>query len=147
MNRTAKVQRLALVAIVFLLVPASANAEKPDLTTLRAAGLSHWSADAELLARTAPQAVRNGTTDEECTGWRSTYAPPASIRVLRTRGPLKGSVEEVPFRSYVETVLPRGVAGPLSAGSAEGRFDRGQAIRLVLHDRLPRWPVGRRRLL
>jgi hypothetical protein len=40
--------------------------------------------DADELARTARQAVRNGTTDEACTGWRSTMVPPPTIRVLRT---------------------------------------------------------------
>lgn len=64
-----------------------------------------WSDDAAELARTAKQAVSNGTTSASCTGWRSTYVPPPSIRVLRTLGPAAGTVQEVPFRSYVETVF------------------------------------------
>lgn len=63
------------------------------------------SPDAAELARTARQAVRNGSTDESCTGWRNTFAPPPSIRVLRTMGPAAGTVQEVPFRAYVATVL------------------------------------------
>jgi hypothetical protein len=60
-----------------------------------------------VLARTAPQAVKAGTTDERCTGWRSTLTPPPSIRVLRTEGPadVVGTVQEVPFRVYVGTVI------------------------------------------
>lgn len=64
-----------------------------------------WTADAEELAHTAKQAVKNGSTDASCTGWRSTVVPPPTIRVLRTRGPAVGTVEEVDFRTYVGVVL------------------------------------------
>ncbi len=64
-----------------------------------------WSADAAELARTAPQAVENGTTNASCTGWRSTFVPPQTIRVLRTMGPDAGHVEQVDFRTYVLTVF------------------------------------------
>jgi hypothetical protein len=63
--------------------------------------------DAAVLARTAPQAVRAGTTDEQCTGWRSTMMPPATVRVLRSAGPpaVQGTVQQVPLRDYVGTVI------------------------------------------
>lgn len=64
-----------------------------------------WSADAVELARTAPQAIKHGTTDQSCTGWLSTYVPPLTIKVLRTHGPNKGNVETVDFRTYVGWVL------------------------------------------
>lgn len=64
-----------------------------------------WSADAVELARTAPEAIQHGTAATSCTGWRSTYQPPPTIRVLRTRGPQTGSVETVDFRVYVGWVL------------------------------------------
>lgn len=74
-------------------------------------------ADAYVLARTAPQAVKAGTTDEKCTGWRSTLFPPKTIRVLQTRGPDAGKVYrdpldptgmtplEIPFRDYVAITM------------------------------------------
>ncbi len=74
-------------------------------------------ADAFVLARTAKEAVRAGTTDEKCTGWRSTLFPPQTIRVLQTRGPDAGKVyrepldptgmtpREIPFREYVGIVI------------------------------------------
>src|SRR5918992_4529641 len=40
-----------------------------------------------------------------CTAWRSTDTPPPTIRVLRTLGPLAGTVQEVDFRTYVATTF------------------------------------------
>ncbi|HEY8167444.1 MAG TPA: SpoIID/LytB domain-containing protein [Candidatus Limnocylindrales bacterium] len=40
-----------------------------------------------------------------CTDWKSTYAAPTTIRVLRTSGPAAGTVQVVPFRAYVENVM------------------------------------------
>ena len=40
-----------------------------------------------------------------CTGWTSLSAPPVTIRVLRTAGPASGTVQTVPFRSYVYVVM------------------------------------------
>ena len=91
--------------LVVLLVPALAQARAPfeqaPVTPVDRA----WSPDAAELARTAPQAVQNGTTAEQCTGWRSTFVPPPTIRVLRTKGPDQGHVEQVDFRTYVLTVF------------------------------------------
>jgi len=56
-----------------------------------------------------------------CTGWTSDTSPPPSIRVLRTTGPAEGTVEVVPFRDYVATVLPAewsdGPAAAVQAGA------------------------------
>jgi hypothetical protein len=40
-----------------------------------------------------------------CTNWKSTYAPPKTIRVLRSYGAASGKVQVVPFRAYVENVM------------------------------------------
>ena len=40
-----------------------------------------------------------------CTNWKSTYTPPATIRVLRSYGAASGKVQVVPFRDYVENVM------------------------------------------
>ncbi len=40
-----------------------------------------------------------------CTNWKSTYAPPTTIRVLRSYGAAAGKVQVVPFRAYVENVM------------------------------------------
>ncbi len=40
-----------------------------------------------------------------CTGWTSETIPPDTIRVLRTVGSDAGRVQDVTFRSYVETVM------------------------------------------
>ncbi len=40
-----------------------------------------------------------------CTGWTSETIPPETVRVLRTVGSDSGRVQEVSFRSYVETVM------------------------------------------
>jgi len=89
------------VATVMLVAGSPSVASEPG----PGSGARPWSPDAVELARTAKEAVVNGSTDESCTGWRSTYLPPPTIRVLRTRGPAVGTVQEVDFRSYVEDVL------------------------------------------
>jgi peptidoglycan hydrolase-like amidase len=40
-----------------------------------------------------------------CTDWSSAYAPPTTIRVLRSYGSASGKVQAVPFRAYVENVM------------------------------------------
>ena len=52
-----------------------------------------------------------------CTGWTSEYVPPTTIRVYRTVGPARGSVQVVPFRRYVDTVLAAefGASAPVEA--------------------------------
>ena len=40
-----------------------------------------------------------------CTNWKSAYAPPTTIRVLRSYGSAAGKVQVVPFRAYVENVM------------------------------------------
>lgn len=65
-----------------------------------------FSPDAAELARHDPDAIRNGTTNEQCTGWQSTFAPPTTIRVLRHMGQPDEHVDIVPFRQYVLTVIP-----------------------------------------
>jgi hypothetical protein len=95
--------------MVAILAPAVAEARRPTGHGLVVTPLRQITSDAYVLARTAKQAVRAGTTDEACTGWRSTVVPPPSIRVLRTVSDVpgvNGTVETVPFRQYVETVIP-----------------------------------------
>jgi Stage II sporulation protein len=93
------------VLLVVLLVPAVAQAREPVGPAPSMPVEITWSADAAELARTAPQAVENGTTAASCTGWRSSFVPPPTIRVLRTKGPDTGHVEQVDFRTYVLTVF------------------------------------------
>ncbi len=52
-----------------------------------------------------------------CTGWTSEYVAPPTIRVYRTVGPARGTVQVVPFRQYVTTVLSAefGAAAPTEA--------------------------------
>src|SRR3954468_15842593 len=50
-------------------------------------------------------AVPRVTAAGSCTGWTSSTTPPTSIRVLRTSGGAAGSVQTVPFREYVKTVI------------------------------------------
>ncbi len=60
------------------------------------------------LAATAvvlPSATPTVEAAAACTNWKSTYAPPSTIRVLRTYGSASGKVQVVPFRAYVENVM------------------------------------------
>jgi hypothetical protein len=40
-----------------------------------------------------------------CTGWKDSYAPPTTIRVLRSYGSASGTVQTVDFRAYVNNVM------------------------------------------
>ncbi len=107
MHRLPKAARLLAVMVSLLvacLVSAVADAHspygRPPVPPVRA-----WTRDAEVLVRTAPQAIKHNTTTQSCTGWRSTLRPPPTIRVLRTTGPAAGTVQEVDFRTYVLTVF------------------------------------------
>jgi hypothetical protein len=93
-----------LSLLVACLVSAVADARSP-YGRPPAPPVRTWTPDAEVLARTAPQAIKHNTTTQSCTGWRSTLRPPATIRVLRTMGPASGTVQEVDFRTYVLTVF------------------------------------------
>jgi hypothetical protein len=64
-----------------------------------------WTADAAELAATAPEAIKHATTAKSCTGWRSTFEPPPTIWVLRTKGPNAGFAEQVDFRAYLSVVI------------------------------------------
>ena len=104
----------AIAVAVMLLIPSIALARDPGQFAFppsigpdgRNADQPHpgvpWTADAVELAHTAPQAVKAGSTEQACTGWRSYFTPPPSIRVLRGAS---DRVETVPFRTYVETVM------------------------------------------
>jgi hypothetical protein len=98
---------LSLLCLLVLAPPlvSGARARSADQPRFRPARIV--TPDAAVLARTAPEAVKAGTTDQQCTGWRSTLTPPPSIRVLRTAGPaaVVGMAQEVPFREYVGTVI------------------------------------------
>ena len=76
------------------------------------------SALALLLLLVAPPGPRVAlATGGTCTGWTSEYVPPPTIRVYRTVGPAKGTVQVVPFRQYVTTVLAAefGPSSPIEA--------------------------------
>ena len=108
MHRLPKAARLTAVIVSLLaalLAPAVAEARGSFTPVPRPAPGRPFTADAVDLARTAPQAIKHGTTNKQCTGWRSTFQPPDTIRVLRTHGPDKGNVETVDFRTYVGWVL------------------------------------------
>ena len=108
MHRLPQAARLTAVIVgllAALLAPAVAEARSPILGSSQPAGTRPWTADAAELARTAPQAIKHGTTNKRCTGWRSDYQPPDTIRVLRTHGPDTGHVESVDFPTYVAWVL------------------------------------------
>jgi hypothetical protein len=97
-----------MLSLLCLLVPATplvASAVARSDAPRRFEPVRTVTPDAPVLARTAPEAVRAGTTEQHCTGWRSTLTPPTSIRVMRTAGPASGTVQEVPFRDYVGTVI------------------------------------------
>ena len=50
-------------------------------------------------------AVAPASTAASCTGWTSTYVPPPSITVGMVQSGNVSSVVQVPFMTYVETVL------------------------------------------
>jgi hypothetical protein len=107
MHRLPKAARLSAVMLSLLVVSpvsAVADARSPDGRP-PAPPVRTWTPDADVLARTAPQAVKHNTTTQRCTGWRSTLRPPPTIRVLRTKGPASGTVQEIDFRTYVLTVF------------------------------------------
>lgn len=103
--KAAGLSAVMLSLMVALLIPAVAEARLPFGQVPVAPPGRSWTPDAAVLARTAPQAVKHGTTNKSCTGWRSTLMPPPSIRVLRTLGPDAGHVETVDFHTYVLTVF------------------------------------------
>ncbi|MEO7118958.1 MAG: SpoIID/LytB domain-containing protein [Candidatus Limnocylindrales bacterium] len=108
-SRVVRLPVLAIVVVAALLasVPAVALGRGPsDRSVDLPVPGRPWSADAVELAHTAPEAILAGTQNESCTGWRSTFEPPPTIRVLRSRGPNKGFVEVVPFADYVPQVMP-----------------------------------------
>lgn len=108
MHRLPKAARPTAVIVgllVALLVPAVVEARGQITAVPHPSDGRPWTADAAELAATAPQAIKHGTTDKSCTGWRSTFTPPATIRVLRTRGANSGHVEQVDFRTYVGVVI------------------------------------------
>ena len=66
-----------------------------------------------------PTPIRAAAT---CTGWQSDSVPPTSTRILRTVGPAAGSVQVVPFHTYVNVVMaaewgPSNPAEALKAGA------------------------------
>ena len=64
----------------------------------------------------AATAVTPAVAAATCTGWASNSVPPETIRVLRTSGPASGTVQVVPFRAYVYTVIAAEWSpGPASA--------------------------------
>lgn len=120
MNRPQAVGLRAVLAglLVLSLAPATAvHAGRPIGHGPVPTPVRQRTADAYELARTAPQAVKAGTTDKACTGWRSTLFPPKTIRVLQTRGRDAGKVYrdpldptgmtplEIPFRDYVAITM------------------------------------------
>ncbi len=100
----ARLFAVMLSLLVVCLVSAVADARSP-FGRPPAPPVRTWTPDADVLARTAPQAIKHNTTRQSCTGWRSTLRPPPTIRVLRTMGPAAGTVQEVGFRTYVLTVF------------------------------------------
>ncbi len=96
----------ALVLLFPMVAAAAIPADSSGRATDRTVNGRPWSADAVVLAHTAPEAVAAGTTNKSCTGWTSTSVPPDTIRVFRTRGPAKGTVQVVPFKDYVPQVMP-----------------------------------------
>jgi hypothetical protein len=97
-----------LSLVVLSLLPMAANAGRPTGRGLVVTPRRQATTDAFELARTAKEAVQAGTTDEACTGWRSSLFPPPTVRILRTNSPLEGvngTVETVDFRTYVGIVI------------------------------------------
>lgn len=95
--------------LVITLLPSAAAAGRPTgHGPVVPTPVRQMTADAFELARTAKQAVKAGTTDQACTGWRSTVFPPPTVRILRTNSPtpgVNGTVQTVDFRTYVGIVI------------------------------------------
>src|SRR4051812_855491 len=93
----------ALLAAAF--GPAAAVAGSQLRRPLTPPAVAWRETESALLRSTDPDALASGTTQDTCTGWQSTYEPPTTIRVLRTRGPEKGHVQTLDFRTYVGWVI------------------------------------------
>ncbi len=81
----------------------------------------------------APAAAVTGS----CTGWTSDVVPPTTIRVYRTTGPAIGTVQQVPFRQYVEAVMPSewGASNPTEALRAGAIAVKQYAWYWTIHSR------------
>ena len=74
-----------------------------------------------------------------CTGWASESIPPDTIRVLRTIGPDASRVQQVPFRTYVETVM----AAEFGAGAPDAAMEAGAvAVKQYAWYRTMHWRGG-----
>ena len=82
-----------------------------------------------------------------CTNWKSTYAPPTTIRVLRSYGAAAGKVQVVPFRAYVENVMAWEWPETYPTQALRARRRGGQAVRLVLRADVAGRQDGQRRVL
>jgi hypothetical protein len=56
-------------------------------------------------ATVLPQLAPTASAATSCTGWKDSYAPPSTIRVLRSYGSASGKVQTVAFRAYVNNVM------------------------------------------
>ncbi|MGH2408597.1 MAG: SpoIID/LytB domain-containing protein, partial [Candidatus Limnocylindrales bacterium] len=56
-------------------------------------------------ATVLPPLVPRAAAASSCTGWKSSYTPPTTIRVLRSYGSASGSVQNVDFNAYVANVM------------------------------------------
>ena len=56
-------------------------------------------------ASVLPQLAPSAYATTSCSGWKSSFTPPLTIRVLRSYGSASGTVQTVDFRAYVENVL------------------------------------------
>jgi hypothetical protein len=114
MRRPQSASRLlaVLAGLLVLLAIAAPVVARSHGKATRGPRIALHTADATRLAQQAPQARRAKVSGaDECTGWKSTKTPPATIRVLRAKKRqgvprrVVGTVEEVPFREYVGVVL------------------------------------------
>jgi hypothetical protein len=56
-------------------------------------------------ATVLPPLASRALAATSCTGWKNSYQPPPTIRVLRSYGAASGTVQTVNFRAYVDNVL------------------------------------------
>lgn len=56
-------------------------------------------------ATVLPQLAPTASAATSCTGWKDSYAPPSTVRVLRSYGAASGTVQTVAFRTYVDNVM------------------------------------------